>query len=63
MPVSRRTLWIGAALAWRPMRDLGRISYGVYVYHPLVIYGLIVAGLRGMECFLLASPPRMQAFL
>lgn len=26
----------GRALSWTPMRHVGKISYGVYVYHPLV---------------------------
>lgn len=52
-----------AAFNWRPMQALGRISYGVYLYHlPLAIlvdYGCRSNGLscsqRGLTYFLLAS--------
>jgi peptidoglycan/LPS O-acetylase OafA/YrhL len=27
------TGWFGAVLDWRPLRYLGKISYGVYLYH------------------------------
>ena len=27
---------VGAALTWKPAVFVGKISYGVYVYHPLV---------------------------
>jgi peptidoglycan/LPS O-acetylase OafA/YrhL len=28
-------------LEWKPLCDLGRISYGVYLYHPFVLYAVI----------------------
>lgn len=33
-------------LQWAPIRGIGRISYGVYLYHALVIYALAAAPLR-----------------
>ena len=33
----------GRALAWGPLRWLGRVSYGVYVYHPFVLAALPAA--------------------
>jgi len=42
--------WFGAIFSWRPLRYLGRISYGIYLYHyfmPRVFESLIEAlGLR-----------------
>jgi len=38
------TGWFGAVLDWRPLRYLGKISYGVYLYHyfmPRVLQSLI----------------------
>jgi peptidoglycan/LPS O-acetylase OafA/YrhL len=39
----------GAALSWRPMRQIATISYGLYVYHPLMlpIAGAVLAVLPG----------------
>ena len=30
--------WLARLLAWRPMVFVGRISYGIYLFHPLVRY-------------------------
>jgi len=40
-----------AALASRPMRAIGRVSYGLYVYHPAII-GLVAAHLAGSGLWL-----------
>jgi len=32
------TGWLGHAFSWTPLRWLGGISYGFYIYHELVIY-------------------------
>lgn len=44
---------LGAALEWRPMLYLGRISYGLYVYHPfvgaLIAWALVRSGLRAPQ--------------
>jgi peptidoglycan/LPS O-acetylase OafA/YrhL len=33
--------WFGRFLQWSPMAYLGKISYGLYVFHNLAIYGLV----------------------
>jgi peptidoglycan/LPS O-acetylase OafA/YrhL len=35
--------WFGRFLLWPPMMYLGKISYGLYVFHNLVVYGLVFA--------------------
>jgi peptidoglycan/LPS O-acetylase OafA/YrhL len=35
--------WFGRFLRWSPMAYLGKISYGLYVFHNLMIYGLVFA--------------------
>ena len=44
------TGWMGRLLAWRPLVELGRRSYGVYVYHwPLfLLLGPATTGLTGL---------------
>jgi peptidoglycan/LPS O-acetylase OafA/YrhL len=56
------SLWEGAdgplarALEWKPLVRLGRISYGLYLYHLLALHlgGLMVSGIR-------PSHPRLAA--
>lgn len=31
--------WLVRALEWRPIEYIGRISYGLYLYHPFIEYG------------------------
>jgi peptidoglycan/LPS O-acetylase OafA/YrhL len=38
---------IGAALAGWPLRGTGVVSYGLYIFHPLVAPGLLALGLYG----------------
>jgi peptidoglycan/LPS O-acetylase OafA/YrhL len=35
--------WFGRFLQWPPMAYLGKISYGLYVFHNLTVYGLVFA--------------------
>jgi len=35
--------WFGRFLQWTPMAYLGKISYGLYVFHNLTIFGLVFA--------------------
>jgi len=35
--------WFGRFLQWRPMAYLGKISYGLYVFHNLTVYALVFA--------------------
>jgi peptidoglycan/LPS O-acetylase OafA/YrhL len=35
--------WFGAFLQWSPIAYLGKISYGLYVFHNLAVYGLVFA--------------------
>jgi peptidoglycan/LPS O-acetylase OafA/YrhL len=35
--------WFGRFLQWSPMAYLGKISYGLYVFHNLTIYGIVFA--------------------
>ena len=35
--------WWGGFLQWSPIAYLGRISYGLYVFHNLAVYGLVFA--------------------
>ena len=35
--------WSGGFLQWSPMVYLGKISYGLYVFHNLTVYGLVFA--------------------
>jgi peptidoglycan/LPS O-acetylase OafA/YrhL len=35
--------WFGRFLQWAPMAYLGKISYGLYVFHNLAVYGLVFA--------------------
>jgi peptidoglycan/LPS O-acetylase OafA/YrhL len=37
------TGWFGRFLQWPPMAYLGKISYGLYVFHNLTVYGLVFA--------------------
>jgi peptidoglycan/LPS O-acetylase OafA/YrhL len=53
------TGWFGAALDWTPLRYLGKISYGVYLYHyfmPRVLQSV-------MNNFGLAQPGNLSATL
>lgn len=34
------TGWAGALLSWRPARYLGTISYGMYLFHPVLVWGV-----------------------
>jgi peptidoglycan/LPS O-acetylase OafA/YrhL len=46
--------WFTRLLEWRPLRYLGRISYGLYVYHfPIVWFSLRIVDLG-------VSPPLLQ---
>ena len=35
--------WFGRFLQWSPMAYLGKISYGLYVFHNLAIYAVVFA--------------------
>jgi peptidoglycan/LPS O-acetylase OafA/YrhL len=35
--------WFGRLLQWPPIAYLGKISYGLYVFHNLTVYGLVFA--------------------
>jgi peptidoglycan/LPS O-acetylase OafA/YrhL len=35
--------WFGRFLQWSPMAYLGKISYGIYVFHNLTVYSLVFA--------------------
>jgi peptidoglycan/LPS O-acetylase OafA/YrhL len=35
--------WFGRFLQWSPMAYLGKISYGLYVFHNLAVYALVFA--------------------
>lgn len=44
----RKPAWIAAVLTWRPLSYLGRISYGLYLYHYTVYY-VVKREFRGPE--------------
>lgn len=46
---------VGRALRTRPMRRLGEVSYGVYLWHPIVIVALLDVGI-GRDAFLVLAP-------
>ena len=53
------TDWVGArALDLRPVRAVGRVSYGLYVWHPLVFLWVFCTTRSGMRAFV--SSPRWQ---
>jgi peptidoglycan/LPS O-acetylase OafA/YrhL len=42
-PAGRMVTAVNAALSWAPLRYVGRISYGLYLYHYLVLFLLNIA--------------------
>ena len=46
--VVREKHGLAAVLTWKPLEYLGRISYGVYLYHLLVVFALLLLGLGGL---------------
>lgn len=32
--------WMKSVMEWQPLLSLGKISYGAYLYHPLVLFGV-----------------------
>jgi peptidoglycan/LPS O-acetylase OafA/YrhL len=57
--------WFGRFLQWAPMAYLGKISYGLYVFHNLAVYGLVFAvkNLHAPEIILTVSWVRCLGLL
>ena len=47
--------WLARALSWRPLVYVGRISYGLYLFHLPVIYVLRDRGVDGVALLVLAG--------
>ncbi|HUR33885.1 MAG TPA: acyltransferase [Vicinamibacterales bacterium] len=53
--------WLGAAATWRPLTYIGKISYGLYAYHPLMLPVssalLAAAGVSAVDAIERGAPP------
>ena len=51
----RRDHWLGPVLDWRPIRRVGVVSYGMYLFHMLVKHAVVAAGLADFGPFPFAA--------